>query len=153
MHDTQLISRGHIIRCVDILDGMIRKLEDGERIEIADVNAVLRFLSFLGEERAAFTEIETALNHKIGITFVRSSRRLIQLLRNHIDKEDIALPEIAERALSKEEDATGVAEDTKNRTPAETFVSLARLENKYMRKPAAAAMNSGRGLLGARRAD
>jgi len=182
MQCTELISRDHVIfrRGLDILDGMVKKLEDGERIEIADVTAILKFLKFFGdeyhqameerilfpalfgtapqegslrqifqehsEERAAVAEIEAALNPKKGIAFVRSSRRLILLLRNHLDKEDFILPDIAERSLSKEEDEMVVAEYTKNRTEAETLVNFARLEKKYLRKPQGTPLKSERQL-------
>jgi hemerythrin-like domain-containing protein len=52
MQCTELISRDHVIlrRGLDILDGMVKKLEEGERIEIADVTAILKFLKFFGDE-------------------------------------------------------------------------------------------------------
>jgi len=52
MKCTELISRDHIVlrRGLDILDGMVKKLEDGERIEIADVTAILKFLRHFGDE-------------------------------------------------------------------------------------------------------
>ena len=37
-------------RGLDILDGMVKKLEDGERIEIADVTTILKFLRVFGDE-------------------------------------------------------------------------------------------------------
>ena len=151
---------------------MLKKLEDGERIEIVDVTAILKFLRLFGdeyhrtmeesilfpallraapqedslrqifgehsEERAVVAEIEAALNPRKGIAFVRSSRRLILLLRNHLDKEDAVLPNVVERSLSKEQDEMVVAEFTKNRKEAETLVNFPRLERKYMRKPPAA---------------
>jgi hemerythrin-like domain-containing protein len=171
MQCTDLISQDHVIlrRVLDILDGMVKKLEDGERIEIADVTAILKFLRFFGdeyhqnmeerilfpallrttqqegslrqifrehsEERAVAADIEAALNPKRGRAFVQSSRRLILLLRNHLDKEDACLPDIAERALSNEEDELVVAEFMKNRTQALTLVDFDRLEKKYTRKP------------------
>jgi hemerythrin-like domain-containing protein len=52
MKCTELISRDHVIlrRGLDILDGMVKKLEDLERIEIADVAAILKFLRLFGDE-------------------------------------------------------------------------------------------------------
>jgi hemerythrin-like domain-containing protein len=140
MKCTELISRDHAVlrRGLDILDGMVKRLEDLERIEIADVAAILKFLRLFGdeyhqtmeekvlfpalmgaephaeflhhllvehgEERAVVAEIEAALNPKKGIAFVSSSRRLTLLLRQHLDKEDTVLREIAERSLSNEKD-------------------------------------------------
>lgn len=180
MRCTELISRDHAIlrRGLDILDGMVKELEYGERIEIADVTTILKFLRVFGdeyhqateerilfpalfrtapqedslsqlfhehsEERAVVAEIEAALNPKKGIAFVRSSRRLILLLSNHLDKEDAVLPDIVDRSLSKEEDAMVEAEFTKNRIQAETLVNFARLEQKYIRKPQERPLHSGR---------
>jgi hemerythrin-like domain-containing protein len=171
MKCTELISRDHAVlrRGLDILDGMVKKLEDLERIEIADVTAILKFLRLFGdeyhqtmeekvlfpalmgaepyaeflrhllvehgEERAVVAEIEAALNPKKGIAFVTSSRRLTLLLRQHLDKEDTILREIAERSLSNEGDETVAAEFTKNQKAAETYVNFASLEWKYIRKP------------------
>jgi len=45
MQDHAILRRG-----LDILDGMGKKLEDGDRIEIADVTAVLQFLRVFGDE-------------------------------------------------------------------------------------------------------
>jgi hemerythrin-like domain-containing protein len=169
MKCTELISRDHVIlrRGLDILDGMVKKLEDLERIEIADVAAILKFLRLFGdeyhqtmEEKVLFPAIMRAepqesalrqmlvehgeeravvaeLNPKKGIAFVRSSRRLTLLLNHHLDKEDTVLREIAERSLSKEEDEMVTAEFTKNQTHADTYVNFARLEWKYIRKPQA----------------
>jgi hemerythrin-like domain-containing protein len=48
----ELVIYEHLIlrRGLDILDGMIRKLEEGARIEIADVTAILKFLRVFGDE-------------------------------------------------------------------------------------------------------
>jgi hemerythrin-like domain-containing protein len=35
---------------LDIVDGMIKKLEDGERIEIVDVTTILKFLRLFGDQ-------------------------------------------------------------------------------------------------------
>jgi hemerythrin-like domain-containing protein len=171
---------------LDILDGMVRKLEDLERIEIADVTAILKFLRLFGdeyhqtmeekvlfpalmhaepeedtlhqmlvehgEERAVVAEIEAALNPRKGVAFVRSSRRLILLLRHHIDKEDTVLREIAQRSLSKEEDEMVAAQFTRNQRPAETYINFTRLEWKYMRKQQTP-LNSGHELAREFRAD
>jgi len=51
MKCTQLVVQDHVIlrRGLDILDGMVQRLEDGQRIEIADVVAVLKFLRLFGD--------------------------------------------------------------------------------------------------------
>ena len=52
MKCTELLSRDHAVlrRGLGVLDGMVKKLEDGDRIEIADVTAILNFLRFFGDE-------------------------------------------------------------------------------------------------------
>ena len=131
MQGGELMSQDHVTlqRGLDILDGMVKRLEDGERIEIADVTATLKFLNVFfrehSEERAIVAEIESALNNKKGIAFVNSSRRLSVLLRDHIE---------AERPLSKKEDETVVAE----------FIKFTCLEKKYRPKPQGTPVNSVR---------
>jgi len=84
-------------RGLGILDGMVRKLEEGDRIEISDVVSILKFLRMFGdqsehsEERRLVTNIENALRVRVGSDFVRSSRRLIILLRSRLDKQDSVL--------------------------------------------------------------
>lgn len=48
----ELVGQDHISirRGLDILDGMVKTMEDGYRIEIADVNAMLKFLRCFGDE-------------------------------------------------------------------------------------------------------
>src|SRR5262245_65626651 len=88
IHDHANLQRG-----LRILDGMVRKLEEGDRIEIADVVSILKFLRLFGEqsehseERRLVTQIESALQRKVGRDFVRSSRRLSVILRSRINKE------------------------------------------------------------------
>lgn len=161
MKSTELISRDHAIlrRGLDILDGMVKKLEDGERVEIADAIALLKFLRIFGdrqedslhplfrehsEERAIVGKIEAALNAKRGIDFVQNSRRLSLLVRNHLDKADSVLSGIADRSLSKEDDAMVPAEFTKNRAQEETLINFPRLENIYVREPKKTPFKSGR---------
>ena len=88
-----------VARGLDILDGMVLKMESGRRIEISDAFAILRFLeAFLerhehSEERAAKACIEDALRAKAGKDFVRNARNLSQLLRTHLSREDSAQPQ------------------------------------------------------------
>jgi hemerythrin-like domain-containing protein len=87
-----------------------------------------------GEERELVSAIEDALNPKHGPGFVRSSRRLIQLLRSHLDMEDSVFQDIAGRLLSKEEDEVIATEFTTHQTYSETYSTFARLERKYAPK-------------------
>ena len=52
MKCTELVIADHVVlrRALDILDGMMKKLEDGERIEIADVKAVFKFFQVFGDD-------------------------------------------------------------------------------------------------------
>jgi hemerythrin-like domain-containing protein len=92
IHDHANLQRG-----LRILDGMVRKLEEGDRIEIADVVSILKFLRLFGEqsehseERRLVNQIEASLQRKVGGDFVRSSRRLSVLLRSRLDKEHTIL--------------------------------------------------------------
>jgi hemerythrin-like domain-containing protein len=160
MQDHAVLRRG-----LDIVDAMLEKLEGGERIEIADVTSVLKFLRLFGDgyhqameetvlfpallsaadhdspvtqfvsehsdERMLVAEIEDALMSRRGMDFVRSSRRLTTLLRNHFDKEDALLCDLTERLLSQKQEDAVVAEFASNRTPPERYANLSRLEKKY----------------------
>jgi hemerythrin-like domain-containing protein len=166
----ELVLEDHAIlrRGLDILDGMVKKLEAGERIEISDVVSILKFLRLFGdqyhqsmeenilfpallcaaphagplsimlmehnEERSLVTAIENALKFKVGIDFVRSSRQLSILLRNHLDKEDSVFRQVADKMLSVAEDNIIAAEFRKNYVQPETFVNFSRLERKYTTK-------------------
>jgi hemerythrin-like domain-containing protein len=170
MKCTELVIGDHVVlrRGLNIFEGMMKKLEDGERIEIADVKTVLKFLQAFGdeyhqtmeekvlfpvlvratphgspihqmvlehgEERALVTWILDAFESRRVTDFVYSSRRLILILRNHIDKEDAVLGQLAERLLSKEEDDRVVAEFTKNHKQPEMYLDFSRLERKYTPK-------------------
>ena len=92
-----IYDQANLQRGLRILDGMVRRLEEGDRIEIADVVSILKFLRLFGEqsehseERRLVTQIESALQRKVGSDFVRSSRRLSVLLRSRLDKEHTIL--------------------------------------------------------------
>ena len=111
-------------RGLDILDGMMKKLEDGERIEIADVKAVFKFLQVMvlvhGDERALMAGIVDAFEARRVADFVISSRRLSLILRNHIDKEDAVLCQLADKKHPE--------------------MDFSRLERKYARVHAASAV-------------
>ena len=52
MKCTDLLFQDHAVLCrgLDILDGMMKRLEEGQRIEIIDVKAILKFLQVFGDE-------------------------------------------------------------------------------------------------------
>ncbi len=144
MRCTDIIAQDHaaLRRGVDILDRMVQRMEEGNRIEIFDIRTVLKFLRAFGdsyhlstEERELLSVIEADLNAKHGIGFVRSSRRIILLLRNHLEKEDLALADIGERLLSKNEDDVIAATFASNRAISDIVVGFSRLERKYAPNP------------------
>jgi hemerythrin-like domain-containing protein len=102
------------------------------------------------EERRLLSHIDDALKSKRAMDFVRMSRRLAMLLRNHFNEEDVVLYELGERALSNEEDTMIVTEFMKNRVSVASHEDLSRLESKYAARQstggltAAAAVLSGK---------
>ena len=182
MKCTELVLQDHVMlrRGLDILDGMVKKLEDGERIEIADVVSILKFLRLFGdqyhqsmeenvlfpallcanpdesplsqmltehgEERSLVSAIENALKFKVGIDFVKSSRRLSVLLRNHLDKEESVFRRFADLTLSAAEDKIIVAEFMKNYIQPEAFINFSRLEGKYVSRLHAAPVSPARAM-------
>ena len=122
-------------RGLNILDRMVQRMEEGQRIEIFDIRTVIKFLRVFGERypQAEVLEhvesIEASLNPKHGAGFVRSSRRLIQLLRNQFA-----------------DDLPGSAAGTLPSNPmlTETCASFTRLERKYASSPRAVPMELDR---------
>ena len=130
MRFTEVIAQDHMAvrRGLTILDRMVQRMEEGHLIEIFDIRTVIKFLKVFGERypqaevHELIGSIEASLNPKHGAGFVRSSRRLIQLLRNQIDSEQV-------------EPIT--AELPTNPMLTETYAEFARLERKYASKPRA----------------
>jgi hemerythrin-like domain-containing protein len=58
MECIELVFTDHIVlrRALDVLDNMMKKLEGGERIEIADIRAMFNFLQFFGDDYHQHTE-------------------------------------------------------------------------------------------------
>ena len=52
MKCTEILLQDHIIirRALDIVDGMLRKLDEGQRIEIYDAATILKFLRVFGDQ-------------------------------------------------------------------------------------------------------
>ncbi len=98
-------------RALDIVDSMLARMENGGRIEIADVAIVLKFLRMFGPEyHPAIEEIEDALRCRRGMDFFSNSRRLIAQL-------------------------TEAATIEKDRSAVEIPADLSRLERKYLPRP------------------
>lgn len=105
---------------LDILEGMIRKMENGERIEISDAATVLKYLRSLGEEglpshgegTSPFGKVEESLRRKRARDFVRDSRELGALLRIYLE--------------------TGTSPSEGDLTAAQIDAGLSRLGSKYV---------------------
>jgi hemerythrin-like domain-containing protein len=98
------------------------------------------------EERALVSGIEDALRSKRGMAFAQGTRRLLVLLRDHLDKEDVLLRSLPETSLSREQDDSVVAEFTKHRIQPEIYLNLSRLESKYTPKPRLEPLSPAAGL-------
>jgi hypothetical protein len=130
MRFTEVIAQDHaaVRRGLTILDRMVQRMEEGHLIEIFDIRTVIKFLRVFGERypqadvQELVSSIEASLSPKHGVGFVRSSRRLIQLLRNQIDQEQVE---------------TVGAELPASPMLTETYADFARLERKYSSKPRA----------------
>jgi hemerythrin-like domain-containing protein len=176
MRCIEIILQDHaaIRKGLDILDMMVRTMEEGGRIEIADAVRMVNFLQLFAdeyhqtveenilfpllvraapdnsalqhlilehaEERTLLSEIGNTLKSKRAMDFVRMSRRVGLLLRNHFNEEDLIVCDLAERSLSTEEDTMIATEFMKHRAQVETIVNLDRLEWKYPLQPGAGAL-------------
>ena len=130
MRFTEVLAQDRIAvrRGLNILDRMVQRMEEGHRIEILDIRTLSKFLRVFGERYPEAEvldlvgSIEASLDPKHGAGFVRSSRRLIQLLRNQINDEQ-AGPTDVELASSP--------------MLTETYAEFTRLERKYAPQPRA----------------
>ena len=124
--DQAIVHRG-----LSILDRMVQRLEEGQRIEILDIRTMIKFLRAYGkrypqsEVLELVGSIEASLNPKHGAGFVRSSRSLILLLRNQIYEEETG---------SAVTELLSFSQDPQGPIPAETYSDFARLELKYASK-------------------
>jgi len=96
---------------------MVDRMEHGERIEVCDATVLLNILRLheecYAEERDLVASLQDTLKEKRGVVFVRDSRRLSLMVRDHV----------AGRGASVE-----------NRIGAEIDSRLTRLEQKYAPK-------------------
>jgi hypothetical protein len=114
-------------RGLDILDRMVKRMEDGGRIEIADAAMILKFIGSLTEiclsKQSDGLELVSGLEHllrtKRGRDFVRESRRLSVMLRARLREQELRM----------------ARERTVAITPAEIDARLSRLGEKYAGRP------------------
>jgi hemerythrin-like domain-containing protein len=181
MRCTEIILQDHKIirRGLDIVDGMLTKLEDGQRIEIFDAASLLKFLRLFGDEyhqaleetvlfpvllraapdnaalsqlvsehgaeRALVAGIEEALVARKGMAFLRNSRQLTGVLRNHCEREEIIVCELAEQCFSKQQDGESAAKFIARRAQVENFADFSRLDRRYPPQLPRAPWSSGQG--------
>jgi len=88
------------------------------------------------QERSLVEALEEALHTKKGMDFVHFSGRFVDLIRNHIRKEDKILFAIVERSLSPQQDEKVAAEFGKFQFNPGLLADLRRLEWKYLRRAA-----------------
>ena len=88
------------------------------------------------QERSLVGALEDALRTKKGMDFVHFAGRLVDLIRNHIRKEDKILFAIVEQSLSPQQDEKVAAELDKFQFNVGFLADLRRLEWKYLRRAA-----------------
>ncbi len=88
------------------------------------------------QERSLVEGLEDALRTKRGMEFAHFARRLTELIRTHIRKEDNILFPIAEQCLSEEQDERVTAELRQFQISTDFLADLHRLEWTYLRRTA-----------------
>lgn len=88
------------------------------------------------QERSLVEGLEDALRTKKGMEFVHFARRLTELIRTHIRKEDSILFPIVERSLSAEQDEHVMAQLRQFQMSPDFLADLRRLEWTYLRRTA-----------------
>src|SRR6185369_7223991 len=86
------------------------------------------------EIQSLISGIEEALKSRMGVDFVRKSRCLIVLFRNHLECEDNIMRSKDDGWLSQDEDDAILASIMQLRNRPWNFASLAALEWKYVLK-------------------
>jgi hemerythrin-like domain-containing protein len=100
MRCIELVLQDHVLlrRGLDIIDGMLKQLEDGLRIEIADVTAVLKFLRIFGDQYHQLMEEEILF--PILLDAAPDERALRQLVSEHGNERTLVI-EIEETLISR----------------------------------------------------
>lgn len=112
------------------------------RCDQSEIGAVRHMVFEHNQDRSLFEGIEDALHRSHGADFAYCAGRLVEILRNHIYKEDNILFEMADRKLSKDDDNRILEgfkpfdEDYASRYRDQLTPQLRALEWKYLGKAA-----------------
>jgi hemerythrin-like domain-containing protein len=100
MRCIELVLQDHVLlrRGLDIIDGMLKQLEDGLRIEIADVTTVLKFLRIFGDQYHQLMEEEILF--PILLDAAPDETALRQLVSEHGNERTLVI-EIEETLISR----------------------------------------------------
>src|SRR4051812_39991916 len=100
MKCTELVLQDHVLlrRGLDILDGMLRHLEDGQRIEIAGVTIILKFLRLFGDQYHQAMEEEILFPALLDAA--PDAAALSQLVSEHGNERTLVI-EIQENLISR----------------------------------------------------
>ena len=101
MKSTEIVIRDHIIiRCgLDIVDAMLKKLEDGQRIEILDAATMLKFMRLFGDQYHQAME-ENVLFPAL-LRAAPDDTALFQLVSEHRDERTL-VDDIEEALMSRQ---------------------------------------------------
>src|SRR5438477_495650 len=106
------------------------------RTAAANEPALRHMLFEHDQERSLVVGLEDSVRTKKGIDFVHFAKRLTDLVRNHIRKEDRILFEIVDRSLSAEQDERVTAQLNQFQVELNVLADLRRLEWTYLRRVA-----------------
>jgi hemerythrin-like domain-containing protein len=100
MKCTEIVIQDHIVirRGLDIVDGMLKKLEDGQRIEIFDATTMLKFLRLFGDQYHQVME-EKVLFPALLLTSPNNAA-LVQLVSEHGNERTLT-DEIEEALMTR----------------------------------------------------
>src|SRR5712691_9398198 len=100
MKCTELVLQDHVLlrRGLDIIDAMLKQLEDGQRIEIADVVTILKFLRLFGDQYHQVMEEEILFPALLDAAPEETALR--QLVSEHGNERTLVI-EIEETLISR----------------------------------------------------
>jgi hemerythrin-like domain-containing protein len=168
----------HILRALNIIEGMAARLENGEMPDAKDVELVLKFLQCYGDyyhqereesvlfpallkasrsdeyedlctctfehnrERSLIEGVRESLMTRKGSDFIYYTRRLIELMRAHIQSEEEGIFRRADELLDEKVDELLIQELARYDSPNQawklaTLECLTALEARYITPPKA----------------